>query len=56
MTAKKKGKSPIEKIIVGIIIIVASSLIIAWYSGAFNSTTNQNAASDGNRPGATKVR
>mgnify|MGYP001609806073 CR=1 FL=1 len=41
MAKKKKGEAPIQKIIVGIIVTVASSLILAWLGGAFdNSTTN----------------
>lgn len=40
MTAKNKSESLIQKIVVGIIITVASSLILAWYNGAFDSNSN----------------
>ena len=33
----KKKETPIEKIIVGVIILVVGGLILTWLSGSFNS-------------------
>ncbi len=52
----KKKETSLEKIIIGIAIIVGGGLALAYFQGAFDSDTQQiQVSAPGGRPGATKV-